>query len=384
MPDGAQPHRLRLPRQHPAGRAQRDRRGRRLVRGQQRQRRARAARADHAACRRSCAWSSSWSLELGIAFFGHNLVHVFERYAFPVLTVIFVDRVRSGCCSKAHPGAGATTLRAADARRLPDHDRRGLRLRRRAGTRTRRTTPATSRRTPKPRRSACYAGLGVFVSCVLLEIAGAAVVTAGGRRRVDARRRSPTCCRPGSASSPCSRSASARSRRTCSTSTPARCRSWRWASSCRPHAGPRRGRARASALIGFVVAFVRSGRPGELRELPADHRLLDRSVARRSCSSTAGCGAARDIQALARDKRLPELGRPDRDGWSAACCDLAVRQPVPKYIGPIPKHHPAFGDLTFEVGFVIAAVLYVVLFKVLKPKVGHAGADRGGSRSMIQ
>jgi NCS1 family nucleobase:cation symporter-1 len=33
-----------------------------------------------------------------------------------------------------------------------------------------------------------------------------------------------------------------------------------------------------------------------------------------------------------------------------------------KYLGVVPKHHPAFGDLTFEVGFVIAAVLYAVSF----------------------
>ena len=32
-----------------------------------------------------------------IAFFGHNLVHAFEKYAFPVLTIVFVHRVRSSC-----------------------------------------------------------------------------------------------------------------------------------------------------------------------------------------------------------------------------------------------------------------------------------------------
>src|SRR6266699_1763864 len=30
------------------------------------------------------------ALQIAIAFFGHNLVHAFERYAFPVLAVIFV------------------------------------------------------------------------------------------------------------------------------------------------------------------------------------------------------------------------------------------------------------------------------------------------------
>src|SRR6201992_27605 len=41
--------------------------------------------------------------EIGIAFFGHNLVHVFERFAFPVLTVIFVI-ASIWVLTKAHPG----------------------------------------------------------------------------------------------------------------------------------------------------------------------------------------------------------------------------------------------------------------------------------------
>ncbi|MFZ0050111.1 MAG: cytosine permease, partial [Streptosporangiaceae bacterium] len=34
------------------------------------------------------------------------------------------------------------------------------------------------------------------------------------------------------------------------------------------------------------------------------------------------------------------------------------------YVGVVPKHHPAFGDLTFEVGFVLAAVLYALFFRL--------------------
>jgi NCS1 family nucleobase:cation symporter-1 len=40
-----------------------------------------------------------------------------------------------------------------------------------------------------------------------------------------------------------------------------------------------------------------------------------------------------------------------------------------KYLAPIPKAHPAIGDITFEVGFVIAAIVYYALFKALKPRV---------------
>jgi purine-cytosine permease-like protein len=39
-----------------------------------------------------------------------------------------------------------------------------------------------------------------------------------------------------------------------------------------------------------------------------------------------------------------------------------------KYVGVVPSAHPAVGDLTPEVGFVISAVLYLVLFRVLRPR----------------
>jgi NCS1 family nucleobase:cation symporter-1 len=35
----------------------------------------------------------------------------------------------------------------------------------------------------------------------------------------------------------------------------------------------------------------------------------------------------------------------------------------PRYIAYIPTHHPRVGDLTFEVGFVVAAVVYFLLCK---------------------
>jgi len=46
-----------------------------------------------------------------------------------------------------------------------------------------------------------------------------------------------------------------------------------------------------------------------------------------------------------------------------------------KYQGLIAKHHPGFGDLTFEVGFALAAGLYLVLVRVLKPALGGEPAS---------
>jgi hypothetical protein len=36
-----------------------------------------------------------------------------------------------------------------------------------------------------------------------------------------------------------------------------------------------------------------------------------------------------------------------------------------KYVGPVPEAHPGVGDLAPVVGFVLAAVLYLVLYRPL-------------------
>ena len=52
------------------------------------------------------------AVQVVVAFFGYNLVHLFERYAFPILAVIFL--IASGVIlSKAHPGASHQTFPGA-------------------------------------------------------------------------------------------------------------------------------------------------------------------------------------------------------------------------------------------------------------------------------
>ena len=64
------------------------------------------------------------AVQVVVAFFGYNLVHVFERYAFPILTVIFL--IAAGVIlSKAHPGAHHSTI----SRRVPADVRRLVRVR---------------------------------------------------------------------------------------------------------------------------------------------------------------------------------------------------------------------------------------------------------------
>lgn len=111
-------------------------------------------------------------VQIVIAFFGHNLVHAFERYAFPVLAVIFVIvcvlLLTKTDISAAKGGGGiggflisfgATFGYAAGWNPY-------------ASDYTRYLKPQEN-----PRKVGLWAGLGVFVSCVLLELAGTASAT---------------------------------------------------------------------------------------------------------------------------------------------------------------------------------------------------------------
>jgi NCS1 nucleoside transporter family len=113
-------------------------------------------------------------VQLGIAFFGHNLVQAFERYAFPVLAIIFVIAAVT-IFLKATPSAGAgggsgslggflLTVGATFGYAAGWNPY--------AADYTRYLRPDTSRRA-----TGLYAGLGVFVSCVLLETVGAGAAT---------------------------------------------------------------------------------------------------------------------------------------------------------------------------------------------------------------
>jgi len=112
-------------------------------------------------------------LMLIVAFLGHNFVHVFERFAFPVLVVIFLagmavilPSTHTGPMGDPVPGGfwialGATFGYAAGWNPFASDYSRYL-------------PPATGK------RAGIYAGLGVFLSATVLEIAGAAAVTAVG------------------------------------------------------------------------------------------------------------------------------------------------------------------------------------------------------------
>ncbi|HYZ53902.1 MAG TPA: cytosine permease [Streptosporangiaceae bacterium] len=111
------------------------------------------------------------ALQVVIAFFGHNLVHVFERYAFPVLTVIFVV-ASAVILAKAHPGAPHHTISGAFLLTLGASFGYAVGWNPYASDYTRYFRPDVNKWAV-----ALWAGLGLFLSCTLLEIVGAAAAT---------------------------------------------------------------------------------------------------------------------------------------------------------------------------------------------------------------
>jgi NCS1 family nucleobase:cation symporter-1 len=112
-------------------------------------------------------------LQIAIAFFGHNLVHAFERYAFPVLAVIFVI-ASVVILSKSHPGASVAQSGGIGGWLITFGAAFGYAAgwNPYASDYTRYLKPDVNRRL-----TGLWAGLGVFVSCVVLEIVGAAAAT---------------------------------------------------------------------------------------------------------------------------------------------------------------------------------------------------------------
>jgi NCS1 nucleoside transporter family len=110
-------------------------------------------------------------LQVAVAFFGYNLVHAFERYAFPVLTVIFL--IASGVIlSKAHPGASHHTIPGAFLLTFGASFGYAVGWNPYASDYTRYFKPDTSKAA-----IAWWSGLGLFLSCALLEVVGAGAGT---------------------------------------------------------------------------------------------------------------------------------------------------------------------------------------------------------------
>src|SRR5580658_10267025 len=110
-------------------------------------------------------------IQVAVAFFGYNLVHLFERYAFPILTVIFL--IASGVIlSKAHPGVHHSTIPGGFLLTFGASFGYAVGWNPYASDYTRYFKPDVSKAA-----IAWWSGLGLFLSCALLEVVGAAAGT---------------------------------------------------------------------------------------------------------------------------------------------------------------------------------------------------------------
>ena len=112
------------------------------------------------------------ALQIAIAFFGHNLVHTFERYAFPVLAVIFVIATIV-ILAKSHPGAAHAAIPGGFLLTIGAVFGYAAGWNPYAADYTRYFPPNTSKKA-----IGWWAAAGLFLSCVVLEIAGAGSATA--------------------------------------------------------------------------------------------------------------------------------------------------------------------------------------------------------------
>jgi NCS1 family nucleobase:cation symporter-1 len=291
-----------------------------------------------------------------IAFFGHNLIQSFERYALPLLAVIFViasivilTKAEPSTAAKGAGGIGGFLLTV------------GATFGYAAGWNpyaadyTRYLKPGTGR------IAGINAGLGVFISCVVLEIVGAASVTIPGKVSAN-----PTEAFTGHLPSLVANltllaiavgAVSANVINIYSGTMSFLALGFRLPLSLR-----RAIVALVFGVVGTIVAWTGLHDAGEKYE----NFLL-------VISYWIGPWIAVYFTDwfLRRGHRVDGFLFDRRHNPVAGFIAMAVGMVVSiwlfsnqtKYVGVVPKAHPKFGDLTFEVGFVISAVLYFVLFK---------------------
>jgi NCS1 family nucleobase:cation symporter-1 len=300
-------------------------------------------------------------LQVAIAFFGHNLVQVFERYAFPVLAIIFLI-TSIITLSKASPGAaagggglggflltvGATFGYAAGWNPY-------------ATDYTRYLPPTTSKLA-----TGLWSGLGVFVSCVVLEIVGAA---------------SATIAAPG-IDNPTAAFTSHLPSAVANLTLLAIALGAISANAINIYSGSMSFLALGINLpLGLRRAIV-SGVFGVLGFLLALSGLSDAGHKYENFLLVISYWIGPWLAVYFADWFLRRGKRVDgflydkaHNPWSGFIA-MAVGMIVSiwlfsnqtEYVGPVPKHFPSWGDSTFEVGFVVAAVLYVILFQFQKDK----------------
>jgi purine-cytosine permease-like protein len=290
-----------------------------------------------------------------IAFYGHNLIQVFERWMLPFLGAAFV-LASVVILSKSRPGAVHTTQGVGGFLLSV-----GASFGYAAGWNpfasdyTRYFKPGTSR------SAGLWSGAGVLVSCIALEIVGAASATI-----------------PGSNSNPTALFTSHMSTVVADITLVAIALGAISANALNVYSGvmsflstgirlPLKMRRAIVALgfgsIGFVVAVT------GLHNAGSDYENFLLVI---SYWIGPWLGVFFTDWVLRRDQRVDGfLFDRKHNPWAGAVAMLIgmgisiwLFSNQTEYVGLVAKAHPGIGDLTFEVGFVLSALLYAVFFSI--------------------
>jgi NCS1 nucleoside transporter family len=297
--------------------------------------------------------------EMLLAFFGHNLVQAFEKYAFPVLAVIFVV-ASIWVLTKSHPGAPGKPIPGAWLILLGATFGYAAGWNPYAADYTRYLPPESS-----GKAVGLWSALGIFWSCSLLEIAGAGVVTAGQSALAPSAFTNllPTWLGKLTLVAVVIGAIAANALNVYSGSISFMALGVRL-----PTHAARAAVALVFGVIGMIVAFDGLNDVAKYENFLLIISywigpwlgvvLVDRFLRRGT-----------DIQALLGDKRYLNWAGPIAM-FVAGAVSIWLFSNQTKYYGVLVKSHPGLGDLTFEVGFAISAVLYFTLFKLTRPAQG--------------
>ena len=296
--------------------------------------------------------------QIAVAFFGHNFVHAFERISFPFLVVVFLiasvvifSKANTGAPAHNSLGGFLITLGAAFGYAAGWNPY--------ASDYTRYLPPDTNRRA-----TGLWAGLGVFGSCVLLETVGAAAATVTDLNKYVA---NPTAGFTSHLSTPladvtllaialgavCANALNVYSGAMSFLALGVRL----------PLSLRRAIVALVFGVVGFILALSGLSDAGE----KYNNFLL---VIAYWIGPWLGVFFA--DQLLRRGKHVAGLLFDRRHnpwaGFAAMLIAMAVSILLfanqTDYVGLVPKHVASFGDIAFEVGFVLAALLYALFYRL--------------------
>jgi NCS1 nucleoside transporter family len=297
-------------------------------------------------------------LQIAVAFFGHNFVHMFERLSFPFLVVVFLI-ASVVIVSKAHTGAPASNSLGGFLITFGAAFGYAAGWNPYASDYTRYLPKDTNRRA-----TGLWAGLGVFLSCAVLEVVGAAAATITSSGKFAA---NPTAGFTSHLATPladvtllaialgavCANALNVYSGSMSFLALGVKL----------PLALRRAIVALVFGVVGFFVAL--SG----LHDAGTKYNNFLLVIA---YWIGPWLGVFFADQFLRRGKRVDGFLFDRKHNPWAGFAAMAIATGVSiyffanqtEYIGVVPKHNGNFGDIAFEVGFVLAALLYALFFKL--------------------